>query len=167
MRYWKGVWRKNWWIYGHFSLIELLDTKIRGKSSILRKVPKWSRKWFFWKFSKTLPKRAIQDLLKMYMKPLIFLLNVFFMIIWLRLILWHVLFLQSRHSGLLYILSSSCLALFGSIFENFQNNDFLLHFGTFLKIRDFIPIFAPSISQYLHQSPNNSINLPIAPSICQ
>ena len=79
MRYWKGVWRKNWWSYVHFCLIELLDTKIRGKSLILRKVLKWSRKWFFWKFSKILSKRARQELLKMYTKHLIFLFNVFFL----------------------------------------------------------------------------------------
>ena len=75
------------------------------------------------------------------------------------LFLWHVLFSQSRHAshnykntlrrkikGFIYFLSSSCLALFGSIFENFQNINFLLHFGTFLKIKDFPRIFVWSNS---------------------
>ena len=49
--------------------------------------------------------------------------------------------LRRKIKGFIYILSSSCLALFGSIFENFQKNHFLLHFGTFLKIKDFPRIF--------------------------
>ena len=43
--------------------------------------------------------------------------------------------------GFIYILSSPFPALFGSTFENFQKNHFLLHFGTFLKIKDFPRIF--------------------------
>ena len=75
------------------------------------------------------------------------------------LFLWHVLFSQSRHAshnykkyfekkikGFIYILSSSFPALFGSTFENFQKNHFLLHFGTFLKIKDFPRIFVWSNS---------------------
>ena len=49
--------------------------------------------------------------------------------------------LRRKIKVLIYILSSSCLVLFGSIFENFQKNHFLLHFGTFLKIEDFPHIF--------------------------
>ena len=54
--------------------------------------------------------------------------------------------LRRKIKGFIYILSSSCLALFGSIFENFQKNHFLLHFGTFLKIMDFPHIFVSSNS---------------------
>ena len=49
--------------------------------------------------------------------------------------------LKKKIKGFIYILSSSFPALFGSTFENFQKNHFLLHFGTFLKIKDFPRIF--------------------------
>jgi len=54
--------------------------------------------------------------------------------------------LRRTIKGLIYILSSSCLALFGSIFDNFQKNHFLVHFCTFLKMMDFPHIFVSSNS---------------------